>query len=133
MFPFDSGAIEPEIDEQLVQNHAMQAIEFRPWQVACAHPVHRRLIAASPCVGEFDRVDFQSLPGRQFLHLLRDGCPPVHDGPERVEDKRFHTGEIRRRSGGLTRVGKREDGTASQSGRVGDEQASRDLGDHGCG
>ena len=56
-----------ELDEQLVEDHAMQAIELGPRQLAGPHAVHARRVARAPRVGEFRAVDRQALPPGERL------------------------------------------------------------------
>src|SRR5262245_44384897 len=106
----------------------MQAIEFRPRQLACAHSIHRGLIAGAPCVSEFHGVDLQTLADGQFLNLLRHRRAPVDDGPERVEDELPYATEIGRHLCRLACSSECGDRTTNEAHSItDDEHASRDF------
>ena len=84
------------LDEQLVEDHAVQRVELRPGQVALAHAVHRRAVAPAPRVGELRPVDGQPLRLAEALAFRNQRPAPVDDRAEGIEHEDAHTIRLRR-------------------------------------
>ena len=97
-------ALEPELRNQIVENHAVQIVDLRPRQLALPHPVHGRPVAGPPALGEGVPVAVEPLAGGDLAPLARDARPPVDDRAEDVERERAHAaqalGQILRGGGG---------------------------------
>ena len=64
-------SLDAEIDQDLVEDHPMESIEVAPRQLARAHAVHARGVAAAPRIGELRAINSDALAPGQILDLLR--------------------------------------------------------------
>src|SRR6185369_1161842 len=85
-----------EFPEEAVEEHSVKRIQIHPWQFPSPDPVHRRLVAGTPDIGEPGRVDVIALRPAETGYLVDDGGAPVHHGAEHVEGERLdcHAGTV---------------------------------------
>src|SRR6185437_16304992 len=74
---------------ELVEDHAVQLVDLRPWQLAAAQALHRRLIAAAPLLGECLPIEGDAALAAEGCQLAQDAAMPVDHGAEHVEDQRL--------------------------------------------
>ena len=78
--------------EQVFQDHALQIVEVRPWNLTLPHSVHRRPVCEAPAVGELDPVEVQTLGFAPVGSLRNDGTAPVNNCAEDIEYTCLHVG-----------------------------------------
>ena len=75
------AALQAEVGQEAVEDHAVEVVERGPREVASPHAVHGGGVAGAPGVGEAAPVDVRG----DALALADDAAPPVDDGAEDVE------------------------------------------------
>src|SRR3954452_24567702 len=86
---FVEAAGDAELFGQLVERHAVQRIELSPWQLAGAHPVHRRRVKPAPFVGELLPVDVDALALAERAAVGSHRAAPIDHRAEDIEYQRL--------------------------------------------
>ena len=83
-----------EFHQQVIEDQAMQRVDFGPWQFAARHTIHRRAITRAPCVGKLWPIHAQPACFAPRAAILDDAAAKIDAGAEYVEGERLDVGQI---------------------------------------